>query len=320
MNLPQLKLLSFTGVSISNVEASKRLFSSCPVRETLRLVDCDVQTDNQKNLIVDSLSLREFEYSHRRNYLLRDNDILVNVIKLCTPNLDVFTCKSFFTHDYSLEISSPLSRVNFDMKLKAKKEDENVETYSNLPSTDKEVYAKRMLQILRAVYLVKGMRLLSPGFFEVLSRAPDSLDCQPPRLCNLKYLTLEMGCTRSCLRAIAYLLKISPHVTQLLLKNKESNLADVGDGWEAGLSSPGMLSHLELVGIMEVEGCDNELKFLSFLLKNVTTLRTVVLYPRSPVASPDRVRKQFLDRLRAFPRASSSIIMHWAAANSTHPI
>ncbi|RZC90006.1 hypothetical protein C5167_029073 [Papaver somniferum] len=320
MNLPQLKLLSFTGVSISNAEASKRLFSSCPVLETLRLVDCDVQTDDQKNLIVDSLSLKEFEYSHRRKYLLRDNDTMANIIRLCAPNLEVFTCKSFLRQDYSLENSFPLSRVNFNMKLKAKKEDENAEAYSNLQSTEKEVHGKRMMQFLRAVYLVTGMRLSSPGFLEVFSRAPDSLDCQPPRLCNLKYLTLEMWCTRSCLRAIAYLLKISPHITQLLLKNKESNLADVGDGWEAGLSSPGMLSHLELVGIIEVEGCDNELKFLRFLLKNAMALKTVVLYPRSTVASPDRVRKQFLVKLRASPRASSCIIVHWEAANSTHLI
>ncbi|XP_026409956.1 F-box/FBD/LRR-repeat protein At1g78750-like [Papaver somniferum] len=47
MNLPQLKFLSFTGLSISEVESSKRLFSSCPVLETLHISDCYIRTDNR---------------------------------------------------------------------------------------------------------------------------------------------------------------------------------------------------------------------------------------------------------------------------------
>ncbi|RZC72526.1 hypothetical protein C5167_048006 [Papaver somniferum] len=187
--------------------------------------------------------------------------------------------------------------------------DENAETYSKLPLGEKEVHAKRVMKFLKAVYMVREMRLLSPGFLEVLSGAPDLVDCQPPRLCSLKYLTLAMWSTRGCIRAIVYLLSISPNITKVFLKAKESCLADVGDEWETGLSFPGMLSHLEYVQI-EVEGCDAELKFLCFLLKRAKVLKKVVLYFRSSVGSPDHgvtQVEQFMDTLRLVPTASSCI-------------
>lgn len=88
---------------------------------------------------------------------------------------------------------------------------------------------------------------------------------------------------------------------------KESNLADVGDDWEVGLSSQGMLSHLEYVVIKEVEGCDAELKILIFLLKNAKVLKIVVLCFRFSIGSQVTQVERFLDKLRLVPRASSSI-------------
>ncbi|RZC75479.1 hypothetical protein C5167_050969 [Papaver somniferum] len=150
MCLPRLKFLWLGGFSIANVELSKRLFSSCPALETLVIANSDIQTDDQRNLIVDSLSLKKFNYFNHYVHLLPHNNTMPTTIKLRAPNIG-------------------------------------------------------------AVYMVEKMRL-SAGFLE-------------------------------------------------------SNLAVIGDDWEAGLSSPGMLSHLEYVSIEKVEGCDAELKLLSFLLK-----------------------------------------------------
>ncbi|KAI3900000.1 hypothetical protein MKW98_000900, partial [Papaver atlanticum] len=55
----------------------------------------------------------------------------------------------------------------------------------------------------------------------VLSQAPDLLDCQPPRLCSLQSLMLEIWSTRNSLRSIAYLLKISPNITEIFLQSME---------------------------------------------------------------------------------------------------
>ncbi|KAI3894256.1 hypothetical protein MKX03_021846, partial [Papaver bracteatum] len=92
-----------------------------------------------------------------------------------------------------------------------------------------------------------------------------------------------------------------------------SNLADVGDDWEAGLSFACMFSHLKFVKIREVEGCDNEFRFLRFLLKNSTVLEKVDLFFRSTGDSIDNGRqvRRFKRKLRVLPTASSNIQMNF---------
>lgn len=174
MGLPRLKTLDHGGLTISNVELSERLISSCPALETLHIADCDVRT-----LTVGSLSLKKFAYVHK--HLWSHNHTMAN-IKLSGPNLKVIICSSSAERD----------------------KDENAERFSKLPSVEKGVYAKRVMKFLEAVYMVQQMRL-SPGFLEVLSQAADLVDCQPTRLCNLQHLMLEMWFVRGCLRNIAYL-------------------------------------------------------------------------------------------------------------------
>lgn len=186
MCLPRLKFLWLGGFSIANVELSKRLFSSCPALETLVIANSDIQTDDLRNLIVDSLSLKKFNYFNHYVHLLPHNNTMPTTIKLCAPNLEEFNCLSSLTQDWYLENCSPLSRVDFDIILKAM-EDESAEAYLKLPSAEKDVYAKRMMKYLGAVYMVEKMRL-SAGFLEVLSQALDISECQPPRLCNLQSL------------------------------------------------------------------------------------------------------------------------------------
>ncbi|KAI3897096.1 hypothetical protein MKW98_015792 [Papaver atlanticum] len=300
MNLPQLKVLILYGLSISKELLFDGLLSSCPVLETLEIVDCVMQINDLRNSIIDSVSLKKFTYSC---WLIDEMD---HSIKLCAPNLKIFNWTSFLIQDFSLENCSSLSEVVLHWK---PEEDGNTEAYSVLTSEKKEVYAKRMMQFLGAVNMVKAMKL-SSGLLEVLSRVPDLSDCQPPRLRNLQYLTLETWPARGCLRSIAFLLSISPNIVEIYLESKESNLADVGDNQEeAGLSLQGMLSHLKTVQIEEVVGCDAELKILSFLLKNAMVLNKVALFLRSGVHLPGRVEqiKQFKDKLRAVPTASSSI-------------
>lgn len=166
INLPRLKEMVLSGFSISNLELSRRLFSSCPVLETLDILGSDVTIDNGRNLIVDSPSLKRFAYSWSRRNLLPQNDINANIINLCAPNLEDLFCSFFLTQDYSLKISSPLSGLCFFVQLNANIQYENVETYEKLPVNEKQVYATRTVKLLRAVYMVKEMRL-SSGFVEV---------------------------------------------------------------------------------------------------------------------------------------------------------
>ncbi|KAI3877740.1 hypothetical protein MKW98_020221 [Papaver atlanticum] len=177
-----------------------------------------------------------------------------------------------------------------------------------LSAEEKEVFAKRMMKFLGAVHNARSLTL-SSGFLEVLSQAPGTLYHQPPQLCKFQILKLELRFTRGCLRSIAYLLKISPMLRILKLKSMESNLADVLDDWEAGLPLTCMFSHLKFVEIREVEGCDNEIKFLRFLLKKSTVLEKVNLFFQSTGKSLDKGRqvRRFKRNLRVLPSASSRV-------------
>ncbi|XP_026443280.1 FBD-associated F-box protein At4g13985-like [Papaver somniferum] len=205
MNLPQLKVLILYGLSVSKEELFDGLLSSCPVLETLEIVDCVMQINDRRNSIIDSVSLKKFTYSC---WLI---DKMDHSIKLCAPNLKIFNWTSFLIQDFSLENCSSLSELVLRWK---PEEDGDTEAYSSLTSEKKEVYAKRMMQFLGAVNMVKAMKL-SSVLLEVLSRVPDLSDCQPPRLRNLQYLTLEMWPARGCLRSIAFLLSISPNVVEI---------------------------------------------------------------------------------------------------------
>ncbi|KAI3878000.1 hypothetical protein MKW98_008277 [Papaver atlanticum] len=280
----------------------QRLFSSCPPMEMVVIQDCDVQMSDQRNIVIDSHSLQ----------FCSAIDSLTCTTKISAPNVKEFICTGFMTGDFSLENFSSLVGAHLNMRLRGEGADETAKTYSELLAEENEVFAKRMMKYLGAVHNVHHLTL-SSGFLEVLLQAPSTLYRQPPQLCNLETLKLEMRFTRGSLRSIAYLLKISPVITSLILTSKESNLADVGDDWESGLSLTCMFSHLKFVEIREVEGCDNELKFLTFLLKNSMVLEKLSLFFRYTSDSLDRGRyvRRFKRNLKLLPTASSSIQMHF---------
>ncbi|RZC71436.1 hypothetical protein C5167_034664 [Papaver somniferum] len=263
----------------------QRLFSSCPLLESVIIRECDIQTNNQRNVIIGSDSLQTcILVSNRRTNLGSADQFLTYNTKISGPNAEGLRCTGFLTEDFSLENFSSLVAAHVKMKLKEVEADETAQTYSELPAVEKEVFAKRMMKVLGAVHNVQQLTL-SSGFLE-----------------------LEIRFTRGCLRSIAYLLKISPAITALKLKSLESSLAEVGDDWEEEFLLGCTFSHLKYVEIKEVEACDNAVKFLRFLTKNSTVLEEVNLFFRSSDA-PDRGRRlsEFVENLKKFEVASPSM-------------
>ncbi|KAI3877739.1 hypothetical protein MKW98_020220 [Papaver atlanticum] len=265
--------------------------------EVVNIQKCDIQTDNQRTIIIDSHKLEAVALRENRHTHLGPADRFFSYTsKICAPNLKFFMCTCFMTEDFSLENLSSLVGAQIKMTLR-EEEDETAETYTELPAEEKEVFAKCLLKFLGGVHSVQHLTL-SSGFLEVLLQAPETLYRQALRLCNLVILKLEMWFTRGCLRSIAYILKISPTLRILKLQSKESNLADVEDDWEAEFSLTCMFTHLEVVEIREVEGCDNE---------------KVNLFFQSTGDSLDNGRqvRRFKRNLRVLPTASSNIQMNF---------
>ncbi|XP_026458990.1 uncharacterized protein LOC113359597 [Papaver somniferum] len=209
------------------------------------------------------------------------------------------------TQNYCLENFSFLDIVSINMRLG---ENETTERYSTLLAKEKEVFAGRMMKYLGAFYNARIL-ILSPGLMEVLSQAPDLLNCQRLRFCNLRRIDVEMWFTRSSLHSLAYLFEISPIISHLFLTSNKTRITEVGDNWEVGLSLPCTMTHLKFVEMKEVEGSDNELKFVSFLLKRGIALEIVDLCFCPYFGSADNQRKllQFKKKLGALPRASNCL-------------
>lgn len=135
MCLPHLKFMCLDGLLVSDVESTGRLFSSCPLLETLNIVDCGIQTDNQRNLTVESLRLKQFAYTEHIGYC-RPHFKPIS-IKLSAPNLTSFTYKSYLTHDYNLpNCCDQLCDANLDILCN--------EYVKQLHTGEKIVYAKHL--------------------------------------------------------------------------------------------------------------------------------------------------------------------------------
>ncbi|RZC75069.1 hypothetical protein C5167_050545 [Papaver somniferum] len=306
-SLPEIRTLWLDGISISSSEL-QRLFSSCPLLESVIIQECDIQTNTQWNVIVGSHSLQTcILMDNRHTHRCSADQFLTYNTKISGPKVKGLRCTGFLTQDFSLENFSSLVAAHVNMRLKENEANETAQTYSELSAVEKEVFAKRMMKVLGAVHSVQQLTL-SFGFLDVLLQAPGILNGQPPRLCNLEILKLEVRFTRGCLRSIAYLLNISPAITALKLKSLESNLAEVGVDWEEEFLLGCTFSHLKYVEIKEVEACDNVVKFLRFLTKNSTVLEEVNLFFGSSDA-PDRGRRlsEFVENLKKFEVASPSM-------------
>lgn len=159
MILPQIKMLGLVGIAIPNLEF-QRLFSSCPLLESVVIKKCDVQTNNQSNIVIDSRSLKLLVLvDNRHTHIGPADHSLSYTTKIYAPNAKDFTCTGFMREDFSLENLSSLVSASFEMS--SGEEDETAETYSELPKEEKEVFAKRMLKLLGGVQNVRHLSLSS---------------------------------------------------------------------------------------------------------------------------------------------------------------
>lgn len=320
MCLPQLKSLCLRSITITNIDSANELFKSCPGLETLVLSNIDVHVeDDEQNFVINNALLQHLEIKNIW-YLNFYEDSIVNPkpIQLDVPGLKKFIYEDSvvrenccFINDSSSLVTADITMIlndTYDENGHGDKVDEDPVLYSNVSEAKKEEFSKRMLKFLRALHCVKELKL-SPGFFEVLSRSPNLLDNPPLQFDNLRYLKMELWLTRGCLDVITHLLKISPNVESIYITSKECGLENFNGVWEPELSQPCMLSHLKFIEIGAIQGNDNELKLLGLLLKNAVALEDVKLYFHSNPCSTDQRRREseFIKKLKALPRASSSI-------------
>ncbi|XP_026459600.1 putative F-box protein At1g58310 [Papaver somniferum] len=115
MHFPRLKYLAFSDVSLAVSDENtliSKLFTNCPVLESLLLTDCSIHLD------FSSLSLKHFQLDNYDTSGPTDT-----TVKLRAPNLISIVCKDYMSQDYSLENLSSLVTAHIGMRVKYADED-----------------------------------------------------------------------------------------------------------------------------------------------------------------------------------------------------
>ncbi|XP_010277955.1 PREDICTED: F-box/LRR-repeat protein At3g26922-like [Nelumbo nucifera] len=285
VSLPLLKYLSFESISFMNDKSISNFLSGCPVLENLFFDYCNFRP--LKYLLISSLQLKELVIDTDDDY---DSECH---FKIDTPNLKYFRCGGSMRNEYTLLDMPSLDKANIGMRI----EDEIYIMYDHM-ETDiamamsilrsfREEYAQRMMKILRSLGKAKALTL-SPWTLEFASGAPAVLEQVHIPFCNLRCLRLTTMCSTASLRLIRYLLENSPIIEALVMElmqqccpsdirrtlvMKSFYSRSIGRGSEPEFT----LCHLKSVEISNFLGCENELRFLKFLMKNATKLEKVII-------------------------------------------
>ncbi|RZC87556.1 hypothetical protein C5167_036095, partial [Papaver somniferum] len=246
MSLPRLKSLSLNSFNGgSDIKWINKLLSSCPVLNSLEIMDMWVR-DDATGVNVDCPELKHLEIINTTESV----SFMAMVIKLSTPNLTSFICQDYMLQKYSLENLSSLVTANIHMMREGDEEEDE----------DKDgLFPKRVMKFLVGLHNVKELTLSPADILQVVSRVPDLMECQSPLFHNLRHLELEMYFTRRCLRTVTWLLRTSPAVETLFITSEESNEEEDD---EASSLVPCHFPHLRVMKIRKFRGSDKEIELL----------------------------------------------------------
>ncbi|KAI3955545.1 hypothetical protein MKW98_028490 [Papaver atlanticum] len=316
IDLPRLKFMSLSSFFVEDGGSMNKLISSCPILESLILSDIWIEDGYDMNVNIESHELKHLEIINNIDMLVWSHYNMAKIIKLSTPNLESFICKDYMLQEYCLENVSSLVTADIEI-FKEGTYDAFENSELEISEEEKEIlYPKRMMEFIKAFRNVQKMTVSSPEFLQVLAGAPDFIEGRFPQFCNLRCLQLTTWFTRRCLATVTTLLKSCPCVESLYLTSAKWNfIADKDDG-AVELSVSCITPHLKRIEIIEVEGCDAEVKFLGLLLMITPVLEEMVLFldtssSAETAGSPDRLKlaKNLSVKLRSLPRASPSLAM-----------
>ncbi|KAF9588824.1 hypothetical protein IFM89_016184 [Coptis chinensis] len=298
--LPALKTLCLQEVCFKDDNLTSNFLSSCPVLESLIIVDSELAELN--NLVISGSELKHlvietYSYDGERR------EPVYCKIKIYAPKLLSFRCKDYMGKDYSFESLPGLVNVDIDMEV------ESLYRYHRVEFPAEE-YVKRMIRYLRELCHVKSLTLAA-WFLQIVSTPPAALESLSMQFLNLRYIKLDTWLSRDCIHAIICLLNMSPNVETLAVEvNKEMpmlNSDKIEEYQDTGLALQTM-HHLKVIEIQGVLESINGLKLLEILLKNAVVLRKIrVLTPKENLPGRERRLMKHSDKILELPRASSSI-------------
>ncbi|PIA31940.1 hypothetical protein AQUCO_04700063v1 [Aquilegia coerulea] len=204
---------------------------------------------------------------------------------MCTPNLLSLYCEGEPYADYFLENLPSLDSAYIGLDVGLKKD------------------AERFCKILKGLYNMT-CSTLSDGWVEVFSKYSSVLRQLSNPFHKLRHLKLP-NCRRYCSNAVSNLLGLSPHIETLVWEITEENSIPVAGG---DLPLNCVLCDLKDVEVHNLEGCEDELKLLEFIMKNAVVLKRISITTTKALSSArERELIEFSNKLQCLSRASSNL-------------
>ncbi|XP_026400403.1 F-box protein At4g22280-like isoform X1 [Papaver somniferum] len=278
MDLLRLTFMNLDSLP-SDVNLTNRLFSKCPVLESLiikgRLGHMDLQ--------ISSLTLK---------HLTMVDFVSKSKVKVDAPNLVYFKCRDFISKLYFLE--NLVSLVTADIYMSATKDE----------AGKIEDYTKNHWLFLTALSNAKEIRL-SEWFLCLWARGFFAASCKNSlQFSNLRLVKLKSYLPKYLIRALGWLLCISPNVESLSIVNLGMSSKDIPDSEDFFAGVP--LDHLRFVEIRGLLGHFNELKLVEIIFKKAVVLEKMLLFSCKK-STTGKCLTTFGEKLLTLPRASSNI-------------
>ncbi|KAL5730599.1 hypothetical protein ACHQM5_003401 [Ranunculus cassubicifolius] len=312
VSLPALKVLHLESIRFVGEIRTSELFSGSPLLESLVIVRCHFCSSMLKTLIICTPKLKDLviEYDvHRESYSTEG----FPTIQISAPSLLRLKVKDHFGRDYIIGSLSSIVNVDIDME---KEDTKDLDDGTEVAAQTKKGYAERAMKFIGAFQNARALTV-SPLLLEAVSYSPfsqwKSLSLQ---FDNLRVMKLKTWLCPISIRAINYLLNVSPNVESLLIEVVQGHFwtTTTITKYEDAEFPLQCMNHLKLVKIGGILRCINGLIFLKALLEKALILKEVVIYT-SKKARKDEKWMELKENVRQITAASSNVSYRFRASN-----
>ncbi|PIA35556.1 hypothetical protein AQUCO_03500128v1 [Aquilegia coerulea] len=237
--------------------------------------------------------------SCRLKYLMVKNEVEDFVgsceLKICAPNLTLLECVGYMYKDYCLENLSSIDTVYLDTK---------VLSTANM----KESLGRCLNSILTGILCANSLTLSVEGI-QTSAELPTLSKSVPILFPHLKYLRLKEWRDNGYIHVLANLFGSFSCIETLVLDRTEGPYKSAKANWAKELVANCIFCKLKSVRIQICKGCENELRFIEYLLKNAPVLDSLTIITTKVHSGDTEELEDFSRKVRSLPRASSNAMI-----------
>ncbi|XVE52848.1 hypothetical protein DITRI_Ditri02bG0157300 [Diplodiscus trichospermus] len=259
--LPNLKVLSLSGVIFMDDISVEQLFQGCPKLEQLELAECEWDNVEAVHVYGPMLEYLEIIESGANEYTKRDCQFLIS-----GPRLKIFHFTGELINENCISDAPSLVDAHLDMYL----------GQIDMKSGTERQAAYRAHKLLMALANVKILHLSSRAF-HVLTDAEDLVPFLP-LFPNLNHLEVTRGALNFDCRVLLKILHNSPHLESInFAMGIHFSESSMRDGWRLDPVPLCFLTQLKTIKVENFKGGEEEVNALKTILKSARVVERIDL-------------------------------------------